>query len=253
MKPLSISIVTFRVSSKNISKMKFTTLSLLTALAAASPITHLSNNDIDVSNNELELQARQFSITSNDLQNGRAGACPKAIFIFARASGEQGNMGSSTGPAVANALKRKYANNVWVQGVGGPYSADLGSNALPGGTSQAAMNEAISLFQQAHQKCPNTPVVSGGYSQGTAVIAGAIPKLDSTVRAQVKGIVLFGYTQNAQNRGGVPSFPAENVKVYCAPGDLVCDGTLTVTAAHFTYQDEAMGPAPMFLEGKIDG
>jgi len=78
--------------------MKFATLSMLTALAAASPIsptTQFSDNEINVSDNELELQARQFgfgSTISNDLQNGRAGACPKAIFIFARASTETGNM-----------------------------------------------------------------------------------------------------------------------------------------------------------------
>lgn len=88
-------------------------------------------------------------------------------------------------------------------------------------------------------------------SQGTAVIAGAIPKLSEAVRTQVKGVVLFGYTKNKQNNGGIPSYPADNLKVYCAPGDLVCSGTLTVTAAHFTYNDEAMGPAPQFLESKI--
>jgi cutinase len=88
-------------------------------------------------------------------------------------------------------------------------------------------------------------------SQGTAVIAGAIPKLSETIRAQIKGVVLFGYTKNKQNNGGIKSYPTENVKVFCAPGDLVCSGTLTVTAAHFTYFDEAAGPAPQFLESKI--
>ncbi|EUC29245.1 carbohydrate esterase family 5 protein [Bipolaris zeicola 26-R-13] len=224
--------------------MKFLTLSMMTALAVASPITTRS---------ETALEARQLgSSTSNDLQQGQAGACPKAIFIFARASGESGNMGSSTGPIVARELKSKYgADSVWVQGVGAPYAADLLSNALPAGTSQGAIDEAVKMFQLANQKCPETPVVSGGYSQGTAVIAGAIPKLSETVRAQVKGVVLFGYTKNKQNNGGIQSYSADNVKVFCAMGDLVCSGTLTVTAAHFTYFDEAAGPAPEFLESKI--
>ncbi|EUC48672.1 carbohydrate esterase family 5 protein [Bipolaris oryzae ATCC 44560] len=225
--------------------MKFLTLSMMTALAVASPITTRS---------ETALEARQLggSSTSNDLEQGQAGACPKVIFIFARASGESGNMGSSTGPIVTRELKSKYgADSVWVQGVGEPYAADLLSNALPAGTSSGAIDEAVKMFQLANQKCPETPVVSGGYSQGTAVIAGAIPKLSETVRAQVKGVVLFGYTKNKQNNGGIQSYPADNVKVFCATGDLVCSGTLTVTAAHFTYFDDAAGPAPEFLEGKI--
>jgi cutinase len=138
-----------------------------------------------------------------------------------------------------------------VQGVGGPYLADLGSNALPGGTSSAAINEAVRLFNMANTKCPDTPIVSGGYSQGTAVIAGAIPKLGASLRERVVGTVLFGYTKNLQNRGGINSYPASNLKVYCATGDLVCTGTLTITAAHFSYLDEAAGPAPQFLQGRI--
>jgi cutinase len=162
------------------------------------------------------------------------------------------NQGSSTGPAVARVLERTYgADGIWVQGVGSPYRADLGSNALPSGTSTAAINEAVRMFNMAHTKCPTTPIVSGGYSQGTAVIAGAIPKLDAGLRQRVVGTVLFGYTKNLQNRGGIESYPASNLKVYCATGDLVCSGTLTITAAHFSYADEAAGEAPRFLQSKI--
>ena len=65
---------------------------------------------------------------------------------------------------VANALEAEYgAENVWVQGVGGPYSADLASNFLPKGTSQAAIDETKRLLILANTKCPNTPVVTGGY------------------------------------------------------------------------------------------
>jgi cutinase len=65
--------------------MKFILISLLTALAAASPIS--------IASPEAEaIEARQLSSTSNELENGNSAACPKAIFIFARASGEVGNM-----------------------------------------------------------------------------------------------------------------------------------------------------------------
>jgi cutinase len=71
------------------------------------------------------------------------------------------------------------------------------------------------------------------------------------VREQVKGIVLFGYTQNKQNNGGIPNYPQDRLKVYCATGDYVCNGVLIVGLSHFTYLDEAAGAAPEFLESKI--
>lgn len=180
--------------------MKLLALSMLAALATTSPIAIAAPEP-----NTLE--ARQLrSSTRNDLEQGSNTACPKTIFIFARASTEGGNMvyppppflnphsnsqqGGSTGPAVARALERTYgADQVWVQGVGGPYRADLASNAQPGGTNQAAIGEAVRLFELADQKCPETPIVAGGYSQGTAVIAGAIPKLDAGLQARVVGTV----------------------------------------------------------------
>ncbi|KAG9198613.1 hypothetical protein G6514_009789 [Epicoccum nigrum] len=226
--------------------MKFVALFMLASLAAASPITLAAPE-------AATLLARQLGTsTRSELENGQSGSCPKAIFIFARASTETGNLGSSTGPAVARALERTYgADSLWVQGVGGPYLADLASNALPDGTSSAAIDEAVRLFNMANTKCPDTPIVAGGYSQGTAVIAGAIPKLDAALRERVVGTVLFGYTKNLQNRGGIENYPASNLKVYCATGDMVCTGTLIITAMHFSYLDEAAGPAPEFLESKI--
>ena len=72
--------------------------------------------------------------------------------------------GISTGPAVASALEREYrTGGVWVQGVGGPYTAGLAANSLPAGTDRAAIDEAKRLFNLANTKCPNTPVVTGGY------------------------------------------------------------------------------------------
>jgi cutinase len=225
--------------------MKFILISLLTALAAASPIS--------IASPEAEaIEARQLSSTSNELENGNSAACPKAIFIFARASGEVGNMGLSAGPSVADNLKSHYgARNVWVQGVGGPYGATLLDNALPAGTSRAAIDEAKRLFTLAASKCPGTPIVAGGYSQGTAVMSNAISELGAAVREQTKGVVLFGYTKNAQNLGRIPQFPADRLEVYCRVTDYVCWGTLIVAPGHFLYGDEARREAPRFLISKI--
>jgi cutinase len=82
-------------------------------------------------------------------------------------------------------------------------------------------------------------------------MAAALTDATANVRNQAVGTVLFGYTQNQQNRGGVPSYPSDRLKVFCAVGDLVCDGTLIITAAHLSYGDDAAGEAPRFLAGKI--
>ncbi|KAL2140130.1 hypothetical protein VTI28DRAFT_4212 [Corynascus sepedonium] len=227
--------------------MKF--LSLLTAagLAAALPAP-----SVEVSN-AADIEARQLSSTRNELENGNSASCPSVIFIFARASGEPGNMGISAGPNVASVLESSYRNDIWVQGVGGPYRAGLADNALPAGTTQAAINEAKRLFQLANSKCPDAAVVAGGYSQGTAVMSNAISELAGTpTQEQIKGVVLFGYTKNLQNRGRIPNYSTDRTKVFCNIGDLVCAGTLIVAPSHFLYTTESLGEAPRFLKSQID-
>jgi cutinase len=68
--------------------MKFLTLlsaaGLVAALPAPPPAAELDNT--------AQIEARQLSSTRNDLENGNAANCPSVILIFARASGEPGNM-----------------------------------------------------------------------------------------------------------------------------------------------------------------
>lgn len=88
------------------------------------------------------------------------------------------------------------------------------------------------------------------FSQGSAVIDNAIQKLDSDVRDKVKGVVLFGFTRNLQDGGRIPNYPKDQTKVFCAVGDMVCDGTLIITAAHLTYGANA-NEAATFLASKV--
>ncbi|KAI9147611.1 cutinase [Paramyrothecium foliicola] len=233
-----------------LSTMKFSSLLVLAAgYATALPTAPV------VEEVPREVAARQLSSTRNELETGSSARCPKVILIFARATGEVGNMGSTAGSTLADRLESRYgASDVWVQGVGGPYIADLGSNLLPDGTSQAAINEAIRLYNLAHTKCPNAAIVTGGYSflsQGTAVVAGALSRLGSAAKAQVKGAVLFGYTKNLQNGFRIPNYPTASTEIYCQVTDAVCFGTLFILPAHFLYLDEANINAPLFLASRI--
>lgn len=76
--------------------MKYLAISLLSALAAASPVLVVAPASAVEVERAIEIQsaidARQISSTTRtELESGSA-PCPKAILIFARGSTESGNM-----------------------------------------------------------------------------------------------------------------------------------------------------------------
>ncbi|KAL4787137.1 cutinase-domain-containing protein [Aspergillus varians] len=215
----------------------------IAALATLAIATPVPNPDPAT---DITLERRQFA-SANDLKNGD---CKAVSFIFARGSTETGNMGSIVGPQVCSGLKSKLGSDkVACQGVGDAYTAGLIPNFLPQNTDKASINAAVNMFELAN-KCPDTQIVTGGYSQGTAVISGAVQAVDDALREKIKGVVLFGYTRNQQDKAQIPGYPKDQTKIYCAVGDLVCSGTLTITPAHLTYGINA-GDAASFLAGKV--
>ncbi|KAJ5900920.1 uncharacterized protein N7473_004990 [Penicillium subrubescens] len=193
-----------------------------------------------------QLGRRQY-ISANDLTSGN---CKDVMFLFARGSTEVGNMGTVVGPDVCDDLALQLGGNVGCQGIGGAYTAGLAENLLPQNTAPQDIQTAVDMFNECNTKCPNAKIVAGGYSQGSAVIDNAIQKLSTGVKDKVKAVVLFGFTRNLQDAGRIPGYPKDQTKVYCAVGDLVCDGTLFITAAHLTYGANA-GDAASFLASHV--
>ncbi|KAK4647363.1 uncharacterized protein QC761_0000170 [Podospora bellae-mahoneyi] len=224
--------------------------------ALPSPLDEIRTRELVESHRQTmeTLEARGWKsgegATANELLDG--GPCPKVIFIYARGSTEGGNLGSLGSPTGV-ALDAAFGEaNVWVQGVGGAYSANLLDNLLSEGTTTAAINEMKSLLIRANSLCPQAKIVAGGYSQGAALAGAAISQSSATIREQIKGVVLYGWTKNQQNNGKIPNYPAARLKVYCESGDLVCNGSLIVLPAHGTYADEAADEAPKFLISRIN-
>lgn len=79
----------------------------------------------------------------------------------------------------------------------------------------------------------------------------SIQDLPDNIKSQVKGAALFGFTRNEQDGGRIPDYSPSQTEVYCAVGDLVCDGTLIITAAHMTYGSDASDAAD-FLISQLD-
>ncbi|PYH85637.1 putative cutinase, partial [Aspergillus uvarum CBS 121591] len=196
-----------------------------------------------------QLETRQTGINANDIMSG---TCKDFTLIFVRGSWEVGNMGVVIGPPLCSTLKAQISpNRVACQGVGGMYSADIPQNFLTPNTDAKSIASAATMLELAATKCPNTQVVAAGYSQGTAVIDYAIQEIKHEVRNRIKAVALFGYTRNIQDRGGIPGYPQDRTKVYCAPGDVVCDDILLLTPPHYTYAVYAKD-ASEFLASKVN-
>ncbi|KAH8199711.1 hypothetical protein TruAng_006119 [Truncatella angustata] len=193
------------------------------------------------------IETRQTAATSNEFT---IGGCRDVIFIWSRGSTEVGNMGTIVGPPVSNGLKAKFgATKVATEGV--DYAALLSTNFLPGGADPVGIALMSQLLTQAATQCPNSKIVAGGYSQGAAMTHRAVEQLSASVISRIAGIVLFGDTQYLQSNGRIANYPTSKTKIYCAFGDLVCAGTLTITAAHLSYGADA-DDAAAFLVDRIN-
>ncbi|KAF4776285.1 cutinase [Colletotrichum scovillei] len=219
------------------------TIFTLTATALCSPIFLIHRAQVDTT---AQLQSRQTGTIAKEYTQG---GCRDVIFIFARGSTEVGNMGSTVGPPTSDGLKKKYGENkVATEEV--DYAAGLTTNFLPGGADPVGVDEMKRLLTDATNKCDKSKIVAGGYSQGAATAHRAIENLPDSVKSKILGVVTYGDTQNQQDKGQIPNFPKDKLKLICNEGDKVCTGTLEITPAHLDYERH-VPEAVDFLTGKI--
>ncbi|KAK8085398.1 cutinase [Apiospora hydei] len=227
--------------------MKFTASLMTAALAASVSAKPIENKSVvfDISEQDVaKAQAYEAEIlatvgtTANEFLNG---GCRDVVLVFARGTGQSGNMGDMPGPALANALKSALGDaRVAAQGVA--YSASLLGNLNSGGAPR--QRGAVA------SQCPSSSIVISGYSQGAAMVHRAAEKLTAAARARVAAAVTFGDTQKAQDNARVPTIDAAKTRIFCNDGDRVCEGTLIITGAHSDYIS-SVAPAVSFITSKV--
>ncbi|KAJ6479015.1 cutinase-domain-containing protein [Mycena sanguinolenta] len=202
---------------------------------------------------------------ANDTENQLSGACRPVTFIFARGTGESGNVGTDVGaPLIADLRAALGTANIAAQGV--DYAADV-LGYLEGG-DPAGSKTMASLINQAASQCPSTQIAIGGYSQGAQLVHNAASMLSATVTARIAAgtlypaylltnlptkclVVLFGDPDRV-GRSTLPpvgTVPAANVDSFCHSGDIICTGSGGATQ-HLNYDLDAPA-ASSFIVARV--
>ncbi|KAF3761496.1 family 5 carbohydrate esterase, partial [Cryphonectria parasitica EP155] len=190
--------------------------------------------------------------------------CPGMAVLFARGTGEPGNVGLYTGPSFFTAL-RNYVNgstSVAFQGI--PYPASI-PGFLAGGSPFGSAVMAT-LANKTAAACPNTKLVMSGYSQGAQVVHNAMTLLSNgtlagytntttttttttatAVDSRVASVVLFGDPLNGTAVSGVQS--GRVLSLCNAQDDICAQHGDVVTLDHLTYSQNA-AQAAMFVMQK---
>jgi trehalose dimycolate hydrolase len=152
--------------------------------------------------------------------------CPDAEVTFARGTDEPPGVGR-VGQALVDSLRQQTGMNIGVYAVN--YKASLLQLHTDDGSK-----DAVSHIKSMADKCPNTPQVLGGYSQGASVMdivtgdsVGGILR-GTTLPAQyanmIAAVVTFG---NVADRSGAPIttqsplFGSRAIDL-CNPSDPIC-------------------------------
>jgi cutinase len=166
------------------------------------------------------------SAVSRGVPSASADDCPDAEVTFARGTDEPPGVGR-VGQALVDSLRQQTGMNIGVYAVN--YKASLLQLHTDDGSK-----DAVSHIKSMADKCPNTPQVLGGYSQGASVMdivsgdsVGGILR-GTTLPAQyanmIAAVVTFG---NVADRSGAPIttqsplFGSRAIDL-CNPSDPIC-------------------------------
>ncbi|CAA9965572.1 Cutinase [Pyrenophora teres f. maculata] len=167
--------------------------------------------------------------------------CTDMTVIFARGTGEMGNVGTVSGPPMFKAIRAKLGNDrVTVQGV--DYAASAAGNINLGGDGGQKMAD---LVQLAKKQCPSTKIIVSGYSQGAMVVHNAFSKGVSA--EDVAGAVMFG---DPLKRQAISGLAADKIKEFCGTADQICGGGGDggATGSHLSYGSSAEAAATFAIQ-----
>ncbi|KAI0873251.1 carbohydrate esterase family 5 protein [Hypoxylon argillaceum] len=223
----------------------------LLALASAVPMTFDLSEDmiakLKTGTTSAAAASSAIGTTANEFLDG---GCRPVIFLYARGSTQDGNIGSSPGPQTIDQLKAKLGGDLVVAAQGLAYPASLLDNLRPEGCDPDDAASFAALISQAAAQCPTARLVISGYSQGAALVHAAAKLLTAGVQARISAAVTFGDTHKKQDGGVIPGIAAARTLILCHDGDLVCEGTLIVLDAHYDYDDLAP-TAVSFIASKV--
>ncbi|KAI1733452.1 cutinase-domain-containing protein [Xylaria scruposa] len=160
--------------------------------------------------------------------------CRPIIFVFAKATYEPGNLGTTIGPTLSDGLKTVFGvTNVATQGV--DYYGLIDGNYYPGGAPPWGIYDMQAIITSA-AACAHSKIVVSGYSQGAAIVHRAIEALPEETRARIAGVVTFGDTQTLQDGGRIAGYPADRTLIICNAGDIICSGYMVpIYPVHWDY------------------
>ncbi|MGX9792373.1 cutinase family protein [Mycobacterium sp. MMS18-G62] len=166
------------------------------------------------------------SVLSRGVPSASSDDCPDVEVTFARGTDEPAGLGR-VGQALVDSLRQQTGMNI------GAYAVDYKASLLQLHTD-AGSKDAVSHIKAMADKCPNTPLVLGGYSQGASVIdivtgdsVGGLLR-GTTLPAQyannVAAVVTFG---NVADRNGAPITTqsplfGSRAMDLCNPSDPIC-------------------------------